>query len=52
MVKDAAGEWQNDLVAVHMFLDGSDIKVQIDALTEATHYRLLAVNEKSGKFSW
>jgi cytoskeletal protein CcmA (bactofilin family) len=52
MVKDAAGEWQNDLVAVHMFVDGSDIKVQIDALTEATHYRLLAVNEKAGKFSW
>jgi predicted acyltransferase (DUF342 family) len=52
MVKDASGEWQNDLVAVHMYLDGSDVKVQIDALTEATHYRLLAVNEKSGKFSW
>jgi cytoskeletal protein CcmA (bactofilin family) len=52
MVKDASGEWQNDLVAVHMYLDGSDVKVQIDALTEATHYRLLAVNEKAGKFSW
>jgi hypothetical protein len=52
MVKDASGEWMNDLVAVHMFVDGQAVKVQIDALTEATHYRLLAVNEKAGKFSW
>jgi len=52
MVKDASGEWMNDLVAVHMFVDGQAVKVQIDALTEATHYRLLAVNEKVGKFSW
>lgn len=52
MVKDGAGDWQNDLVAVHMFLDGSDVKVQIDALTEATDFRLIAINEKSGKFSW
>lgn len=52
MVKDASGEWMNDLVAVHMFVDGAAVKVQIDALTEATHYRLLAVNEKTGKFTW
>lgn len=52
MVKGAEGEWTNDLVAVHMFSSSSAVYVQIDALTEATHYRVLAVNEKAGKFNW
>jgi hypothetical protein len=53
MVKNgASADWTNDLVAVHMFLDGTDVKVQIDALVEASDYRLLAVCEKSGSFTW
>jgi fibronectin-binding autotransporter adhesin len=51
----ADADWENDLVAVHLSGSGagSDTEViaVIDALTEATEYRLIAVNEKSGSFS-
>lgn len=37
----------NDLVAIKMFVDGADVKVQIDApATPSAAYRLIAVNEE------
>ena len=55
----SAGDWQNDLVAVHLNTgsgagstpNASHLYVTITALSEATHYRLIAVNEKPGKFT-
>lgn len=55
----SAGDWQNDLVAVHLNTgsgagntpSASHLYVTITALSEATHYRLVAVNEKPGKFT-
>jgi cytoskeletal protein CcmA (bactofilin family) len=49
----ADADWENDLVAVHLSGSGTGsgaVSVVIDALTEATEYRLIVVNEKSGSF--
>lgn len=44
--------YTNDLVAIKMFVDGSDLKVQIDApATPSAKYRLIAVNEADGKLA-
>ena len=50
MMNDGTG-YTNDLVAIKMFVDGSDsdVKVQIDApATPSGAFRLIAVNEKDG----
>jgi hypothetical protein len=51
----ADADWENDLVAVHISGSGAGLTAEntviIDALTEATEYRLIVVNEKSGSFS-
>ena len=49
----ADADWENDLVAVHLSGSGTGsgaVSVIIDALTDATEYRLIVVNEKSGSF--
>ncbi len=48
MMNDGTG-YTNDLVAIKMFVDGTDVKVQIDApATPSGAFRLIAVNEKDG----
>jgi hypothetical protein len=55
----STGDWQNDLVAVHLNTGSGagstpntgSLYVTITALSEATNYRLIAVNEKPGKFT-
>jgi hypothetical protein len=55
----SGGDWQNDLVAVHLNTGSGagstpntgSLYVTITALSEATNYRLIAVNEKPGKFT-
>lgn len=48
MMNDGTG-YTNDLVAIKMFVDGADVKVQIDApATPSGAFRLIAVNEKDG----
>jgi hypothetical protein len=45
---DSTG-YTNDLVAIKMYVDGSAVKVQIDAPAAASaKYRLIVVNEKDG----
>jgi hypothetical protein len=46
---DSTG-YTNDLVAIKMFVDGANVKVQIDAPAAASaKYRLIVVNEADGK---
>jgi cytoskeletal protein CcmA (bactofilin family) len=51
MTKSGSGDWTNDLVAVHLHTSGSSAVADVTALAEATDYRIIAVNEKDGKFA-
>ena len=47
MIDSDSTGYTNDLVAIKMFVDGADVKVQIDApATPSAAYRLIAVNEE------